>query len=255
MALATVICWINSMNFLRPFNLTGPLVIMIFTVVVEIVPFFIILALVLFGFSQAFYLLMANNNDETLFNSIQSAYLHSFSYMMGSSNYDLSAGVDSETDMFKAIVVIFITFVQILLLNLLIAFLNYVYSGIQVISSSYIYGMYTYTYTICIILQANAKVEGLRQRCKIIVNQIWPTDRLGHKWVHFLKKNDDVLEDEAKATQAELTSVRLKHDLEEKIKAVATELGEQVDAKLEGKFKELQELVKSLGKSGGGGKA
>ena len=149
MALATVICWINSMNFLRPFNLTGPLVIMIFTVVVEIVPFFIILALVLFGFSQAFYLLMANNNDETLFNSIQSAYLHSFSYMMGSSNYDLSAGVDSETGrgMFKAIVVIFITFVQILLLNLLIAFLNYVYSGIQVREPQHIYVfMRSYTY-------------------------------------------------------------------------------------------------------------
>ena len=86
------------------------------------------------------------------------------------------------------------------------------------------------------------------------MNQVWPTDRLGHKWVHFLKKNDDVLEDEAKATQAELTSVRLKHDLEEKIKAAATELGEQMDAKLDGKFVELQELLKSLGKSGGGGK-
>lgn len=203
MAIGSLLSWFNAMGLLRPFDLTGPLVLMVYTVAVDIRPFFIILALILFAFSQFFFVVATFSMIiEDYFDTIQSAYYHTFAFMMGNALFDLDLGVN--TKLYMAVLVLFIVFVVILLLNLLIAYLNNIYSGIQ----------------------ANAKAVGVRERCKIMVNQWWFRDRLGYKWVHFLKKNYEVDRDQQEQALADLTTVKLQQDMNVEFASVDTKIEE-----------------------------
>ena len=143
LAIASILVWVNSLNLLRPFRLTGSLIRMVFAVVSAMTPFFIILALVLYGFSQAFYLLTYGSTDDVDFSTAALSYLSSFRYLMNGSQYYANAGVNSDLLIF--ITVLFVTFTNIILLNLLIAFLTSIYSDIQ----------------------AHAEAEMFKERCKV----------------------------------------------------------------------------------------
>jgi hypothetical protein len=122
---------------------------------------------------------------------MQEAYLYAFGYISGSgAQYDL-AGND-KSNMMIVLVVLYVAFTQILLLNLLIAFLSYIYSGIQNKASS----------------------VGSYERCKIIMSQVRPWGiPMGKRWIHFLKRESDVEKDENTKNGKECTNLILKNEL------------------------------------------
>lgn len=174
MAIASVLVWYNALNYLRPFDLTGPLILMISKVTVRIIPFALILLILIFGFSQGFFLVADNSTYDSSFATMQQSYLAAYTIVIGSG---IHTGLNLESemnDLMIALQTIFSGFVQILLLNLLIAFLNYIYSGIQ----------------------EKSKAVGCYERCRIIVSQVRPWSvPMGERWIHFIKKEIDVKND------------------------------------------------------------
>lgn len=192
MAFASVLVWVNALNLLRPFQFTGPFVQMIYAVTIKILPFFLILMIVIFGFSQAFYLLANDNNDH--FGTIQDAYLYDYviySYVTGGVDYSSTSG-DEVSNMLIFLQTIYIAFTQIMLLNLIIAFLGHIHSTIQ----------------------RNAEAVGLYERCKIIMCQVRPWGvQMGKRYIHFLKRKSDVKADELLRDCKESTDKLLVNEL------------------------------------------
>lgn len=173
LSIATIILWINALNFLRPFSLTGPLVRMITYVILKLVPFFIILAVVLIGFSQGLYLLCYDDNNISSFPDFATpttAYLHAFAYLTGSgTSYD-SGGINPDLRIF--LTVIFIVFAQACIWNLIIAFLNSCYQKIQ----------------------GSVEANGMRERCNIVIDQFQFHSFgyiHGNRWLHYLKRSSN----------------------------------------------------------------
>lgn len=174
LSVATILLWINALNFLRPFTLTGPLIRMISYVLLRLVPFFIILAIVLFGFSQGLYLLTYDDNEISTFPDFATpttAYSHAFAYLTGSgTSYD-SGGIDPGLRIF--LTVIFILFAQACIWNLIIAFLNSCYQAIKDKETAY----------------------GMKERCNILIDQFQFISRGFHNrhgWIHYLKRAGDL---------------------------------------------------------------
>ena len=194
MAVASVLVWFNALNLLRPFKLTGSLIMMVSKVTTRIIPFILILMIVIYGFSQALYL-QANKYPDSGYTSMQLAYLSAFASITGS-GVNVGIDVGDKTDMMLAIESLFTGFTQILLLNLLIAFLSYIYAGIQ----------------------DQADAVGSYERCKIIMSQVRPWGApKGDRWIHFLKKETDVAKDKSRQVDKESTNAKideLKKELE-----------------------------------------
>ena len=123
MAWGSIVMWFSALNLLRPFSNTGYLVPVIYDIILRILPFFLILMLIVYGFSQSFYLL-----DESGI-SMQQAYLEAYVFITNGAS--LSAANDSKANIEIFIECIYIAFTQILMLNLLIAFLTHIYSRVQ----------------------------------------------------------------------------------------------------------------------------
>jgi hypothetical protein len=60
LAVVSVCQWFKILYFFRAFESTGPLVSMIFGILFDVRYFFLILGIILFGFSQAFWLISFN---------------------------------------------------------------------------------------------------------------------------------------------------------------------------------------------------
>jgi hypothetical protein len=66
LAVVSVCQWFKILYFFRAFESTGPLVSMIFGILFDVRYFFLILGIILFGFSQAFWLISFNVQPSVL---------------------------------------------------------------------------------------------------------------------------------------------------------------------------------------------
>ena len=145
MAVATVFVFLKGLDYLRPFELTGPSIRIVYAILFQIIPLLGILAVIVVGFSQAFYLLSYNNPhlDSHGFGiSIPFMYV----YMTGQANW--ADMFDTTTPTLAIILMcIFVALTTILILNLIIATMNNVYS----------------------MVLSDAMGEWKREQCKLVI--------------------------------------------------------------------------------------
>lgn len=102
---------------------------MIIQIMTDIQYFVFILAIVLTGFSMAFWLI--SYPDVTLeFGTIQSAFLNTYLYMLGQ-NISIDFDQTASPRLGVVLLVLFMFFMMILMLNLLIALMGNSYSKVQ----------------------------------------------------------------------------------------------------------------------------
>ena len=129
MALATLFVFLNGVDFLRPFRLTGPIVIIVYAIIWKVLPLLLILVVVNLGFSQAFYLV--SYNDRSLdSHDAGVSILFTFVYFTGQANWNDMFNTNTPA-LALILMVLFISLTTILLLNLIIALMNNVYSTVQ----------------------------------------------------------------------------------------------------------------------------
>jgi hypothetical protein len=93
-SVATLLLFFKLLHFLRPYQSTGPLVRMIFHIFYRIKEFLAIVVAVIFGFSQAIYLL-SYQDDSLDFADPLFGTLHGFFYMLGGSQIDQMTGTSN----------------------------------------------------------------------------------------------------------------------------------------------------------------
>ena len=82
LSVCALFMYFKVLYYLRAFELTGPLVAMIFQIVKDMIPFCLVLFIALFGFSHSFWIISLE--DISLpFGVFQNALLNSFNYMFG----------------------------------------------------------------------------------------------------------------------------------------------------------------------------
>ena len=129
MAWGSIVMWFSALNLLRPFSSTGYLVPVIYDIILRILPFFLILMLIIYGFSQSFYLLSEHTSQGAPFITMQQAYLEAYVFITNGAEFSIANNSESQMTVF--IECIYVAFTQILMLNLLIAFLTHIYSRVQ----------------------------------------------------------------------------------------------------------------------------
>jgi peptidoglycan hydrolase CwlO-like protein len=133
-ATAAVLLWFKLLHFMRPYQSTGPLVMMIFEIIADIRTFLLILAIVVVGFANAFYAILSKgptSNYSTLYLAVRT----SFSCMLG--GYDLEELDDSTTPVVLSIFwAVFMVIVAIVLLNVLIAIISDSYERLTALSTT-----------------------------------------------------------------------------------------------------------------------
>eukprot|EP00953_Heterococcus_sp_UTEX-ZZ885_P012315 7061-Heterococcus_DN1.PRE.1 len=93
-ALTALLLWMKLLHYMRPYPTTGPLVTMIFKILVKIRPFMLVLTVVVLGFATAFYAVLdevqksAVINSDYKYNTVSTALRTSFAYLLG--DYELS---------------------------------------------------------------------------------------------------------------------------------------------------------------------
>ncbi|XP_055912069.1 uncharacterized protein LOC129946068 [Eupeodes corollae] len=124
--------WFLLMFFAGAVRLTGPFVTMIYSMLTgDMFTFGIIYAIVIFGFSQAFFFLFKGHPQlqSTMFNTFPSTWMALFQTTLGDYNYpDLNQ--TSYPNLAKTVFVTFMIFVPILLLNMLIAMMGNTYAHV-----------------------------------------------------------------------------------------------------------------------------
>lgn len=129
LSIASIAMWFNLLYYLRAFEVTGPLVSMILRIAKDMKAFLLVLAIVIVGFSQAFWLL-SNRMEGLDFSSIDKSYVSAFSYMLGNFDPDGFDGASLESwGIFLSCIYMLIG--SILLLNLLIALMGDSYSDVK----------------------------------------------------------------------------------------------------------------------------
>ena len=129
LSLAIICSYFKILFYLRAFETTGPLVSMIVQIWKDMQATVGIIALVIIGFSQAFWLL--SEVDESLpFASIQNSFLNSYSFMLG--GYDPTAFDGAPLQSWATfLAVIYMLVMNLLLLNLLIALMGNTYAVVE----------------------------------------------------------------------------------------------------------------------------
>jgi hypothetical protein len=103
---------------------------MILQITQDIGYFLVILASTLCAFSQAFWILSSSNISLLFGSSIQNAYIYSFMFMMGQ-NVDPNVFQDSASfPLCMALLILFMLFMVVLMLNLLIALMSDSYATV-----------------------------------------------------------------------------------------------------------------------------
>jgi hypothetical protein len=175
LAVVSVCQWFKILYFFRAFESTGPLVSMIFSILFDVRYFFLILGIILFGFSQAFWLISLGqqqviDTDEVCTSpaatisgdtaavvglSILAGYktwyasvLQVFRNSMGDPSFDFSN--TSSPTLGVSLLVLFLIIYVIILLNILIALMSDTFNRIQ----------------------SNGLAQWRLERCKIILEQI-----------------------------------------------------------------------------------
>ena len=221
MSVTIILMFLKALYFLRPFKSTGPLIRMIFCILYSIKELMIILILIIFGFSQAFYLL-SYDNDQLDFSSPTDAIINAFLYMMGQSQLSQMQG-SSSPKLAQFILCLFIFVSAILLLNLLIALMNNSYTAIQEMQIA----------------------EWHRECAKIMVEQWRPWPPKLKKYAYYLVRQDD-RKNEFKTKQSlqEYRLNRIESTLETlvSLKRSLDTMRELQDARLAGVERNIDEL-------------
>jgi hypothetical protein len=167
LAVATIFLWLRFLYLLRPFKATGPLVRMLFHIMLKIKELVLIMIVFIFAFSQSLYLL--SYSDSTLdFSGRSGSIMHSFLFMMG--QIDISQMTSSSNpDLAQLLLCLFIFANTIILLNLLIALMNNGYDDIQQLATAEYY---------------NSKAE-------IMAEQFRTAEVRGEKYQYYLVREDD----------------------------------------------------------------
>eukprot|EP01038_Epipyxis_sp_PR26KG_P005462 gene5462-7563_t len=132
LAVSSILVWFKILYFMRPFESSGPLVSIILQISNDIKFIVLVLAIVLAGFAQAFWLLTApNSNPEALFGTITQSFLNCFLYMLGQ-NISVDFTDYTVSPQFSTLLlVVFVVFMMILMLNMLIAQMGDSYSKVR----------------------------------------------------------------------------------------------------------------------------
>ena len=129
MSVATLFVFLKGLLLLRPFKSFGPTIRMVFAIFEIILPLIGILAVVNFGFAQSFYLLSYQNPEIELSDPYSSG-LSTFIFMTGQADWN-EMQETSTPALALFLMCLFITLSTILILNLVIAKMNYVYSMVE----------------------------------------------------------------------------------------------------------------------------
>lgn len=172
LCVGVVAVWLRSLYYLRPFEPTAPLVKMIFYTLSEIKYFFIVLFMVLIGFSQGLFLI-SYDKDEGDFHSSSNSLLSAFAYMMGQGNYSNPQNTsNSSLASFMQVMLVLVT--TILLLNLLIALVNSGYTDVK----------------------KNFKEEHLLEQARTMLDQLVKVGR-PERFLVCLRREDDASKEQA----------------------------------------------------------
>lgn len=135
-AIESLLLWSRMLFYARPFKSTGPLVIVISSIVSDIVPFLVLALCVMFGFAVAFYILYRHVSpdeecpDDDQFQSMHEAFgnfkrtfFTVFSYVFGDFDLDdIYKAPESNTTII--VFVLYMVIIAIILLNMLIAIMG-----------------------------------------------------------------------------------------------------------------------------------
>jgi WD40 repeat protein len=128
LAIGSLFVWFKCLYYMRAYEGSGPLVAMVLRIAYDIRYFVLILALVLTGFAQAFWLI--SHHDAALdFGTLEGAFMNSYLYMLGNFSGDFSGTLNPSLGQF--LLAMFMFFMAILMLNLLIALMGETFSSVS----------------------------------------------------------------------------------------------------------------------------
>ena len=127
LGMASLVAYSYLFFFLLAYRLTGPMVIMIFTMLTnDVFIFIIIYSVFVFGFGQAFFVLLDGHGTDGFLASMKTCFVASLG------DFDISAFSDSSFQSVTVILlIIYVVVVSILLINLLIAMMGNTYGRIN----------------------------------------------------------------------------------------------------------------------------
>lgn len=130
LAVSTLLLWINLLYYLRPYQAASAVTRMLYVNTQYELRFFVlVLVFILFGFSQALFLL--SYADSSLpFSKPAGSYLAAFAYMMGQADFSAFDSSSNKT-LGLIIIVLLVSVASIFMLNLLIAILSSSYKNIH----------------------------------------------------------------------------------------------------------------------------
>lgn len=181
LAVGTVMLYGDFLFFLRPFKATGALIGMIEAIFWGIRYYLFILGIVLYGFSQALFILSYQNvnvTDDAIpgleFTTPGTALLHAYTYMLGASSYPPNLTISNPPlATFLIAMLIFVT--AIVLLNLLISLMSYIFGGVQ----------------------DSADEEWRKKVCTTILDQFRIFKPRVQQYTHYLKRVQDTKKEKA----------------------------------------------------------
>jgi hypothetical protein len=167
LAISSVTLYFKVLYYMKAYVNTGPLVSMIFGIAYNVRYFLFILALVLMGFAQAFWLI-SFNNQELDFGTMDKALLNIFFYTLGEGNYDFSK--TSAPILGIVLLVVFLVIVYVLLLNILVALMSDTFTRIQ----------------------SNGLAQWRLELCRTILDQqhVFIKDAKPDQYIHVLKRTE-----------------------------------------------------------------
>ena len=144
-AVATLFVFLKGLDLLRPFEMTGPTIRTVYAILYQILPLIGILLVINIGFSQAFYLVsyLSPHLDS---HGAGASILFTYVYMTGQPNWS-DMFLTTTPTLALIFMCVFIGLTTILIINLIIAKMNNVYSTIL----------------------SDAEGEWKREQCKLII--------------------------------------------------------------------------------------
>ena len=205
LSIATLFVFLKGLLLLRPFKSYGPTIRMVFAIFETILPLIGILGVVNFGFAQSFYLL-SYQNPAILLSDPYSSGLSTFIFMTGQADWSEMYETSSPA-LALFLMCLFIALTTILILNLVIAKMNYVYS----------------------MVDDNRIGEWKREQCKLVLEHAL----LGfhgyfpeRKYMYVLQRKEDVdvrvaeLEEKSRAENTQ----RIAADIKQEVDAIKKEI-------------------------------
>eukprot|EP00210_Caulerpa_lentillifera_P009518 g9077.t1 len=135
-AVESLLLWSRMLFYARPFKSTGPLVIVISSIVLDIIPFLVLALCVMFGFAVAFFILYRHVNPDSKdeadsefqsmydsFGTFKRTFFTVFSYVFGDFDLDVIYNAP-ESNTVLIIFVLYMVIIAIILLNMLIAIMS-----------------------------------------------------------------------------------------------------------------------------------